>query len=321
MIQDNILLGENIGASYSDAESRVFNNTNNAVNNLEPWTGAHVTFYGYVAYDMVSWIDNVEIYNGKPQYLFYSGTAPSKPTLKFTFSPTFDTNGYVNLPRNSYSDSDIIKTRDYNYIAFDDHKFYFTTPSLITGYNQAVNIVKAYKVDQSFEELIALLKEKINEYYARAWVMACIKSLRGTEKDQEGKDIPKINVDDSFKVNFLKGAKYLFCSDGETPDPITCFFDSKHGTATVTYSCVRKANTKLIFDFDNENNKVSGCSKEPEVQNAGDMVKSDYLIIEGRNYPSFNGYISKNECHILTTNFPVNNPLTGLLVTFQNRYY
>lgn len=318
MIQDNILLGENTGA-MADVESRVYNDSSDVVNNLAPGMGAHVQYYGYVAYDIASWAENVEIDSEHSQYLFYSGTAPSKPTLQFTFSPTFDDNGYVNLPRNSYSDSTITNTRNYDYISFDEHKFCFTTPSLITGYNQAVSIVKAYKVDQSFEELIALLKEKINEYYARAWVMACIKSLRKTEKDKEGKVIPKINVDDSFKADFLKGVKYLFCPDGQTPNPITCFFDSKHGTATVTYSFIRKASGTLSFDFDKHT--VANCFAESEVQNAGDMVKSDYLIIEGRNYPSFNGYITKEECHIIQTNFSSLHPLTGLLVTFQNMYY
>lgn len=309
MIQDDILLGENISAS-NDAEGRVYNNTNSIVNNLEPWTGAHVTFYGYVAYDTVSWAENLKIYDGSPQYLFYSGTAPSKPTLQFTFSPTFDNNGYINLPRNSYSDSDIINTRNYNYIAFDDHKFYFTTPSLITGYNQAVSIVKKYKVGYTLIDLITNLKESINEYYARAWAIFCARSLE--------KNTTYVNsssgITANFASEFVKRMKYLICTNGTTPNPITCFFDSKHGTATVTYSAIRKADG--VNSYNSNNLLVKNV-----VQNAGDMVKSDYLIIEGRNYPSFNGYISKNECHILTTNFMQTNPLTGLMVTFQNMYY
>ena len=293
MIQDNILLGENIGAT-SDAESRVYNNTTVTIDNLLPNTGAHVTYYGYVAYDIVSWIETVEISKGHPQYLFYSAT--------------FDANsGYVNLPRNSYSHTDIANTRNYNYIAFDEHKFYFTTPSLITGYNQAINIVKNYESGQSFEELITLLKEKINEYYARAWAIFCVKSLQNNN----------INVPTNFSSNFIERMKYLICENGTTPNSITCFFDSKHGTSTVTFK-IREANINPKNVTIQSIREISSVFKE---QNAGDMVKSDYLIIEGRNYPSFNGYISKNECHILKTDFLESNPLTNLLVTFQNMYY
>jgi len=308
MIQDQVLLGGNsIGAG--NVESRVFNNSSETVNGLAPNTGARVQYYGYVAFEEVEWSGNLQLDSTHSLYLFYSGTAPSKPTLEFTFTPTFE-NNYISLPRNQYSDPANIKKGRYNFISFDDHRFYFTTPSLITGYNQAVYIVKEYKNGQSVEELIMLIKENINEYYARAWAIACIKSLEA------------VTVNNSFKTNFIKRMKFLLCDEnGITPNPITCFFDSKHGTATVTYSGIRKANNTLVFKQVENKTVVSNCSIVPEVQNAGDMVKSDYLIIEGRCYPSFSGYISSDECHVIKTNFDSEHPLTNVVLTFQNMYY
>ena len=63
-----------------------------------------------------------------PQYLFYSGTATSYPLIQFTLNLTFDSNGYINCPKNK-----IAGDTNQSYIAIDDdNRMYFTTPSLLT---------------------------------------------------------------------------------------------------------------------------------------------------------------------------------------------
>ena len=71
MMQEPVLLGGNtVGAG--DVESRVFNTGTTTVNGLEPNTGARVQYYGYVAFDTIEWLENLQIDSTNPQYLFYS---------------------------------------------------------------------------------------------------------------------------------------------------------------------------------------------------------------------------------------------------------
>jgi len=48
------------------------------------------------------------------QYFYYAGNAPSHPTIEFTLTPTFDENGYINSPKNSYAEG-----TPYNTITFE----------------------------------------------------------------------------------------------------------------------------------------------------------------------------------------------------------
>ena len=61
---------------------------------------------------------------------------------------------------------------------------------------------------------------------------------------------------------------------------------------------------------------VTGASYQTIEQNAGDMVRSDYLVIEGRNYFNSDGEIDLNNCKKIQSN----ESLTNVLVFFQNVY-
>ena len=51
-------------------------------------------------------------------------------------------------------------------------------------------------------------------------------------------------------------------------------------------------------------------------ENVGDMVRSDYLTIEGRDYLDSSGRISTANCHEISSN----ETLTDVLVFYQNMY-
>ena len=51
-------------------------------------------------------------------------------------------------------------------------------------------------------------------------------------------------------------------------------------------------------------------------QNVGDMIRSDYLIIEGRNYLNSDGGITENNCKVITSN----EHLENVLIFYQNMY-
>ena len=296
MIKDPVLLGENMAVKELDDESRIFNNTSEIVNNLEPYHGAHIQFYGYIGNNIMSWPDSINIDIQHPVYLFYSGTAPSKPILQFTFTPTFNNNKYVNLPKNSYTNPEEIKNGEYNYIQVKDQIFKFTTPRLITGYNQALYIIDNLSNETAIIELLNQLKENINEYYARAWAIKCVEKVKGNE----------ILINNTFRNNFKTELQKLIADEntGEVQS-VTCKFDSKTGEAIAFYH-IHNLEGNGYIDIE---------------ENVGDMVKSNYLIIDGRCYPNSKGWIQKWVCHSVTTDFPAAQPLKNLTINFKNMYY
>ena len=302
--KDHILLGQNISAGEIpfDAESRIFNTSNEVKEGLPPNMGAHVQFYGYIGVDVQSGEEEIKINAGTPQYLYYSGTAPSKPILEFTFRPRISDKGYVSFPYNSYITGN--SAQHYNYIKLEDNYFKFTTPGLLTGYNQAINIVRKFADNQgTFIELLAQLKEKVNERYSRAWAIFCAQSLK-----QE-------TIDDTFKNNFITRMKYFICNDGTTANEITCSFNSKNGEAKGKFNI--RAADKSPEGISNE--QIKDIVPELIEENIGDMVKSNYLIIDGRCYPNSAGYVTKRECKKIETDSPVD--LTNFVITFKNMYY
>ena len=62
--------------------------------------------------------------------------------------------------------------------------------------------------------------------------------------------------------------------------------------------------------------KVDNASFYEVDENVGDMIISNYLIIEGRNYLNSNGEISSSDCKEITSN----EDLTDVLIFFKNMY-
>ena len=281
------------------------------------------------------------------KYLFYSGTAPSYPTIKFTIYPSFDYHDevvfnsnwckrYVNTPKNSYV------SQDYSYIKLKDTKtntetyFYFTTPSLLTSLNKALYYFKRIPNNTPAAEVINDLTEQIPNYYARAWAIACVKSLGVDIIIREGNDrhletmadnmmalitnnnfnlIPKKAINEHINS---EGKSYLI---GQIQDnfnslthanPITFTFNSKTGEAKMNTS-VRVAinNNAENNEINIENNEIINIE-----ENIGDMVCSNYLTIEGRNYLNEEGKITMNNCKEISSDLNLYN----VLVFYQNMY-
>ena len=91
--------------------------------------------------------------NGGKLYYYYAGTAPAKPTLEFSMRIRFDNEQlYIIEPANLFavnktSSSGAIQTKSYNTITLTGpseeytHNFSFTTPSILTAYNQAIEVL------------------------------------------------------------------------------------------------------------------------------------------------------------------------------------
>ena len=88
---------------------------------------------------------------------------------------------------------------------------------------------------------------------------------------------------------------------------MTFTFNSKTGEATGSFS---------IKILQTVTDTIDNVDYQTKVENVGDMVCSNYLIIEGRNYLNPEGEIIPENCHMITSN----ESLTDVLVFYQNMY-
>ena len=225
-------------------------------------------------------------------YFYYSGTAPSKPILQFTLTPTINEEGYINSPMNSFIDND----SPYNTIVFESKtkkEFRFTTPSIWTGYNQAIAILKKMD-DQPLIDVRRALREGVNHWAPRAYAIVVACAENGEQQLDSSAAI------DSMK-NFLKNEDNEITSGSFK-------IDNKTGRSIGKFIC-----------RDSNNNQIE---VEEEI---GDMIRSNYLIIEDRNYPSPSGYIEcwteKNPEYSHRVYHDVEGGLTNVLIKYKNMYY
>lgn len=289
-------------------------------------------------------------------YFYYGGTAPSKPILQFTLTPTIDEEGYINSPINSFIDND----SPYNTIVFESKtkkEFRFTTPSIWTGYNQAIAILK--KMDgQPLIDVRRALREGVNHWAPRAYaiVVACTsKQVESSVQSQEsgagetgtaetgseetGAKTEKLDASKSVNKmkDFLKVKEQSAApsststsnsNENESPDQENNEQQNNNQNTTIS-SEYYSAN----FIIDNKSGKVTGEFKfrdtedeeKNEKEDAGDMIRSNYLIIEDRNYPSSSGYIEywteENPEYSHRVYHDVEGGLTNVLIKYKNMYY
>ena len=231
--------------------------------------------------------DGLIVNSSTPQYLFYSGITKSYPTTKFSIESTFEENnetGYITCIKNKY-----INSNEKSYIQIGENKMYFTTPSILTSYNQAIYMFKN-SVGLSKIELLEQVKFGLSDYYTRAWAIACVNQIENS------------TIDSSDQNDLIENMSTFL--DKNTP--FTFIINSKTGETTGIFS-VRILNAGLSFE---------NASYYTVKENVGDMICSDYLIIEGRDYLNPDGRITEENCHQISSN----ENLLNVLVFFKNMY-
>ena len=231
--------------------------------------------------------NGLEVNSNINQYLFYSGTAISRPTIQFEMLPVF--NGYyISNPKNLIQNPSLTQLSTFT---IGDKTLKFTTPSILTGYNQAITILSNV-IGKSITMVITELRDKINEKYSRAWAIGCLNAL--------GEDTILNSSNQTTLLNNMK-------SFVNTSFPMVFSINSKTGEATGTFSVkvLRTAATS-----------INNASYQLVEENVGDMICSDYLTIEGRNYLNSDGEITLENCKKITSN----ENLTNVLVFFNNMY-
>lgn len=241
-ITDDILIGKNINVNVQSKPARTWRNGDSISTNPEAYIGAIIG--GSSTITIINGPNIANLAANTKKYFYYPGTAPSYPHLKFTMNIAYS--NVVTSPKNKYSDS----ITPYNTITISStttKKFKFTTPSVLTAYNQAMYI--STNSGKTGEELNELLRDGVNHYLVRAYVVK----------------------------NGTSGLSSVM------PQTMTFDIDCKTGE------------TKVSYTFNGKNVE----------EDAGDAIKSDYLVIEDRNYPDESGYIGQWEsnnvekCHYI----------------------
>ena len=246
------------------------------------------------------------------QYFYYAGNAPSHPIIEFTLTPTFDGKGYINSPKNSYTEG-----TPYNTITFESlnkKEFQFTTPSVYTGYNQAIKILRNASDTDALVDIKKQIRNYVNHPAARAWANKVIDSLTGNTLDQN-------------RTTALNRMKYFLLDDKGDALSSRFIINSKTGRATGLMK-YRVPNNSTIDDWNtyavNAANDYSSMIHEEDV---GDMVRSNYLIIEDQNQPNDKGQIvawegvsdnTKLYSHVI--HHDVSNGLENVFIKYQNMY-
>ena len=262
--------------------------------------------------------------NIHPLYLYYCGTAAEKPIISFSFNANqFNENGYCTAIGNSY-----IATKEdekYSILKIGENEFHFTTPGLLSAYNQAVSILRNdFKEGESILDLKKAFRDTLSNFYVRMWCTSICELSMSTYGVGLGICDANSALTSNFRDNFIACLKAMFVQEQDntseeqdnTPEeqqPVVfkcaCTFDSSTGQSimalqiyTLDLTAEQNAfvtNGVATLPLTSENGiPVPVLIKE----NSGDMARSKYLLLEGRNLPNEEEQITENECLQVTAN-------------------
>lgn len=206
-------------------------------------------------------------------YLYYCGTAPSKPIISFDIFPQFNKANEVFFPINANENS--------YWIRVGNKTFKFSLPSVMFSYNEALKIVREFE-GASALDLRKLLRDFLYNYYSRAWAIGIIDEMINDENHLYISSTGQLL--NGFKEQFKNRMRSFFMEN----IPIHFSFNSQNGVVEVKY-------------------QVAGKDK-PIIENAGNIVKSEYIIIEPKTLLN-KGVIEQSDCLSLTTSTKLENVL------------
>ena len=228
----------------------------------------------------------------KDTYLYYCGTAPAKPIISFEIKPIInETTGKISFPN-----KDENKITYLSIGAGESYKeLKFGLPSLFSSYNNALDIALKYEENSSILDLRKELRDFVYDYYTRSYVIALIDMAKN---DQERKYVD-VNgkIKEGFKKYFIDEMKKFFI------DSLSCVINCKNGSVTISGK-IRQYNGSEMVEIN-----------EPITENAGNMIKSNYLTIDTRILPK-EGKISSNNCLLVKTN----SELSKLIIDYKYMY-
>ena len=245
-------------------------------------------------------------------HFFYSGTAPAPTCLNFTFTPIIDSN-YIATPANSFSSP----STPYSTItvgSITEQKLYFTTPNILTSFNNVIKIIADDKAaGESWENIRKHIRERVRHQDVRQWAIKVI-------------NYGETNSSDASTLQNLMS--YFLKDSSGNLFPIKCSFNSETGEAygwfyyRTTTSAIPNSDANWLSygTIPTKNDTWNNAKKE----DIGDMIRSNYLTIKDRNYFTENGHVvnweasHKEYSHYIFHNFNV--PLKELAIVYKNMY-
>ena len=214
-------------------------------------------------------------------YLYYCGTAPAKPIISFEIEPIInEVTGKISFPN-----KDVDKQCYLSIGSGENYKeLKFSLPSLFSSYNNALDIALKYEENSSILDLRKELRDFVYDYYTRSYVIALIDIAKNNREYTtiEG------TLTSNFRKYFIDEMKKFFI------DSLSCTINCKNGSVIVSGK-IKQYNGSEMIEIG-----------EPITENAGNMIKSDYLTIDTRIL-SEDGKIDYNNCLLVKTNSKLSN--------------
>lgn len=272
------------------------------------------TYTGIIAGPIVDASGNgiSELTNDKFAYFYYSGTAPSPTIIQFTIQPevSASTNYYIINPSSKWQ-TNLNTNQPFDTFTIESKnkaELRFTTPNLYTSYNKVIDLIKLYVKNgssQTWEGLREAVREEIRHPHVRRWITKLIDDVSGSSS---------IGSNDT-QITLCSNMMRLIQDSSNNITTATFTFNSETGEATGEF-------TYRILDDSGQNSNLS-----VQIEDVGDMLRSNYVVIRDRNYPTEDGFITKwldtNETtkqysHRVYHNVAV--PLTSLQIRYRNMY-
>lgn len=217
-------------------------------------------------------------------YLYYPGSAPSYPIINFTLTPLF-ANSYISSPRNSY----LYDENPYNTItckSANTTELKFTLPSIFASFNEVIKIFKTVSDPTNYVAIREAIRENVHHKAVRAWAILVV--------DYYSSNSVNFN-NDGYAYNYMR----YFLKDvdeNNTSFPASFSIDCKTGKAIGKFK-YRKINEEQIGNLYDNNiidttfSNFGTITENPVEENVGDMICSNYIKLDSRNYPTDDGYI------------------------------
>lgn len=254
-------------------------------------------------------------------YLYYAGNAPSYPIIRFILTPIFSSQApyYLIAPQNGYSKGENLTQNGYDCITIkseQQHQFRFSTPSAWSGYNQVMYWLKTMaQQGVSLQDTKVMIRDNVNHWAPRAWAIAILECLDTIGKMTlvSGTASSETQISVSQIYNCMK----LFLSTDPTSTisnySSKFYFNTKNGVSKgiLTYKVVGNLNSIVQNStITNIYNLFKTFTTTTVEENVGDMVKSNYILLEETNHLNENGEIvpwTENDpktTHMITTSYP-----------------
>lgn len=303
MIDDSMLLGNGAYASVNNEDYSLLWSILEDDLRFEEGTGARIEpdenpprNLGIIAGAMVDISGNGISSLGYNQqaYFFYAGTAPAPTLITFTMTPKFNnSNYYLVTPANTYSGSG----NPYNTITIASEHLQtlrFTTPNIFTSYNKVIKIfidmVNHNNPSYTWEDIRKKIRDDVRHPLIRAWANKIIESITDEFVSNATANIQQM-------CRYMSYLFYEYNTDEQLYHitPVTFSFNSatgeskgifRHRIISGTFPDFTESGDWLSYNHTNLTNIT---------EDVGDMLKSNYIILQDRNYPTSDGKVLKWE--------------------------